>query len=83
MFDHTRGLWLQTWVDDQGAYLLFTGKRAPEAMVLIGRMPTGEPNGMRMRWHALSRERFAWDYEKQQANGSWAAQWHIDYRRTD
>jgi hypothetical protein len=82
VFDPKLGLWLQTWVDDQGGYLLFTGEREADAMVLVGRKPTGEPNGMRMRWHALSGERFEWDYEKVQPDGRWATQWHIDYRRT-
>ena len=82
VFDPRRGLWLQTWVDDQGGYLLFTGERKADVMLLLGRRPTGEMTGMRMRWHALTGKGFEWDYEKQEPDGTWATQWHIDYRRT-
>jgi hypothetical protein len=81
VFNEERQLWLQTWVDDQNGYLLFTGRREPDRMILLGRRPDGVPNGMRMIWDDITTDAFSWDYQKQSGDGAWSSQWKIAYRR--
>lgn len=80
VFSEKQQVWLQTWVDDQGAYLPFVGGREGDEMILVGRLPDGTPSGMRMRWHGITPEGFVWDYERQ-VDGAWRSAWHIAYRR--
>jgi hypothetical protein len=79
-FNAPKQVWLQTWVDDQGAYLLFAGRREPERMILIGRRPDGTPTGTRMVWEDITGDAFTWDYQREDPGG-WSSQWRIAYRR--
>ena len=80
IFNPARQVWCQTWIDDNGAYLLFVGRREPDRMILEGRRPDGAPNGTRMVWDRISADAFEWDYQKRDAD-AWTSQWHISYVR--
>ncbi len=72
VLDPKRG-WCQTWVDDQGGYLDFTGGPAPEGLVLA------RP-GQRMVFRDRTADGFTWDWEKQTASG-WELVWRLLYAR--
>jgi hypothetical protein len=53
VYDATRGLWHQTWVDSTGSLLILEGKFADGAMVLEGSSSTREgsaPTRQRITW---------------------------------
>jgi hypothetical protein len=70
VLDPVRG-WCQTWVDDQGSYLDFTGEPTPEGMVLA------RP-GARMVFRDVTPAGFTWDWEKETAD-SWEPSWRLLY----
>ena len=72
VLDPDRG-WLQTWVDNQGGYLDFTGGLNDEGFVFC------RP-GARMVFRDVSEDRFTWDWEKRSSD-SWQLVWRLDYRR--
>jgi hypothetical protein len=80
--------WVQTWVDNNGAYLDFAGGWLPDAaggrMVLersTGRM---SPARQRMTWHSISARSFVWEWAAQ-ATGHprepWDVMWRLRYDR--
>ena len=72
VLDRDRG-WLQTWVDDQGSYLDFTGGMTAEGFVF------GRP-GARMVFRDVQDDGFTWDWEKR-VDEQWQLAWRLDYRR--
>lgn len=72
VLDPTRG-WCQTWVDDQGSYLDFTGGPTEEGLVLA------RP-GQRMVFRDVTAQGFTWDWEKDAGDG-WQLVWRLVYAR--
>ena len=72
VLDADRG-WLQTWVDDQGSYLDFTGGMTEEGFVF------GRP-GARMVFRDVKDDSFTWDWQKR-VDDAWQLAWRLDYRR--
>ena len=70
--DVDRG-WLQTWVDDQGAYLDLTGGMTDEGFVFA------HPGG-RMVFRDITPDSFTWDWEKRVGDG-WELAWRLIYAR--
>jgi len=61
------GKWRQTWVDDQGGYLAFTGGLEGGTMALYGEPradPTGKPFQMRMIWLDVTRAALRWEWQR-------------------
>jgi hypothetical protein len=73
VLDKDRG-WLQTWVDDQGSYLDFTGGPSDEGFVFC------RP-GWRMVFRDVTADAFRWDWERSAEDGSWTLQWRLLYAR--
>ena len=77
--------WQQTWVDDQGSYLDFTGgPEAGSAMTLSMDRPGpgGKPVKMRMIFKNITADAFDWSWEKSSDGGkTWQVQWPIHYTR--
>lgn len=77
-------LWQQTWVDDQGEYIVLTGTYSDGKMTL-----TTEPamnNGVkiinRMVFHNITKDSFDWEWEATIDEGkTWKNNWHIHYQR--
>ena len=82
-FDARAGVWKQTWVDNQGGYLDFTGGFADGRMVL---QRTAERDGeeflQRMVWYDIEPDALDWNWERSTDGGeTWDVQWRIRYER--
>ena len=82
-YDTERKLWCQTWVDNSGSYLDFTGGFENEKMILSrDAMVRGEACKQRMVWFNIDANQFDWNWERSDDGGqSWRALWEIKYRR--
>ncbi|MBW3667456.1 MAG: DUF1579 family protein, partial [Actinobacteria bacterium] len=84
VFDTTARLWRQTWVDNAGGYLLFTGGVDGSNFVL--RTEPAERNGVtvvnRMVFADIRRNSLSWHWQASTDGGeSWEELWTISYRR--
>jgi hypothetical protein len=76
----SRRQWRQTWVDDSGSYLVFTGGWDDGRMVLVGeRRPDGRT--MRMVFLNIDRDRLEWRWEASADLRDWRPMMVIQYRR--
>lgn len=76
--------WKQTWVDNQGSYLDFSGEFTNGAMVLVREAtgPQGRKFHQRMVWKNITAEKFDWSWERSLDGGkTWAVNWAIRYTR--
>lgn len=76
--------WKQTWVDNEGSYLDFTGEFKDGQMILTreASAPDGSRFLQRMVWKNIKYSEFDWSWEKSEDNGkSWQVVWPIHYRR--
>ncbi|MEW6084054.1 MAG: hypothetical protein AB1607_05590 [Chloroflexota bacterium] len=82
-YDAERSLWCQTWVDNNGAYLDFTGKFGGEKMILSrNAVVKGEACKQRMVWYNIEMNRFDWNWERSDDGGvAWRVLWQIKYTR--
>ena len=83
-YDRQAGRWKQTWVDNTGAYLDFTGGWQDDRMVLSRKaVVQGKASLQRMVFRDIGATRFTWDWEVSSDEGaSWTTQWRIEYTRT-
>ncbi len=83
VYDPERGLWCQTWVDNQGSYLDFTGKFEDGKMILSrDAIVKGEACKQRMVWFDIEANQFKWNWERSDDNGqTWKVLWHLQYTR--
>ena len=84
MFNRGQQKWQQTWVDNQGAYLDFTGEFSGGQMVLSrhARNPQGEEILQRMVFKNLSSDSLDWSWEVSKDSGkTWTVLWPIHYVR--
>ena len=84
VFDVASGKWKQTWVDNQGSYLDFTGEFKDNQMILS--RPATRPDGtkviQRMVWKNITSNEFDWSWERSKDNGqTWEVIWPIHYKR--
>lgn len=82
-YDKERGLWCQTWVDNSGGYLDFTGKLEGEKMILTrDAIVKGQTCKQRMVWFDIQADRFEWNWERSDDDGkTWRVLWNIHYTR--
>ncbi len=82
-YDPERNLWCQTWVDNNGTYLDFTGKFQDEKMTLSrDAVIQGETCKQRMVWYNIEMNRFDWNWERSDDGGvTWRVLWQIKYTR--
>jgi hypothetical protein len=76
--------WQQTWVDDQGSYLDFTGQFENGEMTLSMERtnPAGKPVKLRMIFKNIRADSLDWSWEKSADSGkTWQVQWPIHYVR--
>lgn len=76
--------WQQTWVDNAGAYLDFTGEFSNDRMELSrdGKDKNGKPIQLRMIFYNITNNEFDWNWEKTDDNGTnWKVLWKIHYKR--
>ena len=82
-YDAERKLWCQTWVDNNGSYLDFTGRFENEKMILSrDAVVRGQVCKQRMVWFNINTNQLDWNWERSDDGGeSWRALWEIKYRR--
>lgn len=82
-YDRGTALWKQTWVDNTGAYLDFTGAWRDGRMTLSRKaVVQGKPALQRMVFRDIGAQRFTWDWEVSSDDGAtWTTQWRIEYTR--
>jgi hypothetical protein len=84
IFDGVTGKWKQTWVDNEGGYLDFTGGVADGQMILQreASRPDGTKNLQRMIWKNVTANELDWSWESSTDGGkTWQVQWPIHYKR--
>lgn len=75
--------WQQTWVDNQGGYLDFTGGWQGDRMILQ-RQATREGVDFlqRMVWYDIQEDQLQWHWERSDDDGAtWQVLWHLQYER--
>ncbi len=82
-YDPERKLWCQTWVDNNGTYLDFTGKFEDEKMILSREaVVKGEACKQRMVWYNIDTNLLDWNWERSDDDGvTWRVLWQIKYKR--
>lgn len=83
VFDREARRWKQTWVDNNGSYLDFTGGWADGRMVLSRTARRGgETFLQRMVWQDITPDRLKWLWQRSDdQGGTWKTLWEIDYTR--
>ena len=83
-FDARSGKWKQTWVDNQGAYLDFTGEFRDGLMILARSFSKSDGTAVhqRMVWKNISPDQYDWSWESSNDGGkTWTVVWPIHYQR--
>ena len=84
VFDTPSAKWKQTWVDNQGAYLDFTGE-FKDGQMILGRevtRPDGSKALQRMVYKNIKADAFDWSWEGSKDDGkTWQVVWPIRYQR--
>jgi hypothetical protein len=76
--------WKQTWVDNNGSYLDFTGEFANGQMILSREAVDKDGNQFhqRMVWKDIKPDSFDWSWERSEDGGkTWKVVWPIHYQR--
>ena len=83
VYDAERKLWCQTWVDNSGSYLDFTGNFENGKMILVrDAVVRGEACKQRMVWYNIEKSQFDWNWERSDDGGTnWRVLWQIKYKR--
>lgn len=83
VYDAERNLWCQTWVDNNGTYLDFTGRFEDGKMILIrDAVVRDEACKQRMVWYNIETSQFDWNWERSDDGGAaWRVLWQIKYTR--
>jgi hypothetical protein len=84
VYNPKQGVWKQTWVDNQGSYLDFTGGLEGDKMILkrsfVG--PMENTVIQRMVYFNISQDSLDWSWESSQDDGkTWKQNWLIHYKR--
>ena len=83
VYDPERKVWCQTWVDNNGTYLDFTGGFENGRMILArDAVVRGEACKQRMVWYNIEPDQFDWNWERSDDGGqTWRVLWKIRYGR--
>jgi hypothetical protein len=82
-YNHQLEKWQQTWVDNSGGYLDFTGELRDGKMIL-SRQAEREGNVIlqRMVFYNIQENSLDWNWERSADDGeTWEVLWHISYQR--
>ncbi len=84
VYDPKGKQWQQTWVDNAGGYMLFTGGWSDSTMTLSRTVtrPNGSTMIQRMVFRDITASSFVWDWQASTDDGkSWKTNWQIFYKR--
>ena len=76
--------WQQTWVDNYGSYMVFTGGFKDDKMILEDEVENSETKKIKQRmiFYNIKKNSFEWNWEKSTNGGkSWELSWKIHYSR--
>jgi len=86
VYKRSTGEWKQTWVDNTGDYLEFTGEFVDD-MRMFTRFGTDQNGNVilqRMIFYDIQPDSFTWDWVSSSDNGAtWDLNWRIRYRRAE
>ena len=78
-YDPKSDQWKQTWVDNAGSYLVFTGGMDGDRMILRG---GNEQTQTRMIFDDIKEDSLLWHWEASTDGGkTWQSRWIINYKR--
>ena len=84
VYDAAASLWRQTWVDNAGNYLDFTGGLVDDEMRLSRHaVVEGADLQKRMVWTDIADDRFEWYWLRSPDGSEWEPLWHISYERLE
>ncbi|MCB0722093.1 MAG: DUF1579 family protein [Ignavibacteriae bacterium] len=84
VYNTRKGYWEQTWVDNSGAFLSFTGGPSGDKVILSREVNTkdGRHIMQRMIFSDIKPDAFTWDWESSTDDGTtWNLNWRINYTR--
>jgi len=84
IFDTVAGKWKQTWVDNEGGYLDFTGEFKDGQMILTREAVrrNGQKVRQRMVFKNITPHELDWSWEASTDGGkTWQVNWPIHYKR--
>ena len=74
VYNSVKKIWEQTWVDNSGGYMVFTGGFKNDKMILSGKVSgkDGKEIIQRMVFYNILKDKLDWDWESSKDNGiSW------------
>ena len=84
VYNPSKKIWQQTWVDNNGAYMDFTGGKDGENMYMQRKVlnKTGKEVIQKMTFTDIKESSFTWLWESSADNGAtWMQIWKIQYTR--
>ena len=84
VYDTLSKKWKQTWVDNQGEYLDFTGQMQDNKMILERSFISSKGTSIRQRmiFYNITKDKFDWNWENSIDGGAnWKLSWKIHYKR--
>lgn len=84
VYNPAKGVWQQTWVDNQGNYMNFEGGFENDKMTLVRSFvgPKGKTVMQRMTFYNISDDSLDWSWESSLDDGkTWKQLWLIHYKR--
>jgi hypothetical protein len=83
VYNPNKNIWQQTWVDDQGGYMVFNGGMSEDKMILSRKITRQEKELIqRMVFYNISENELDWNWESSDDNGeTWKLNWKIHYTR--
>jgi len=83
VYNPAEKLWQQTWVDDQGGYMVFTGGMENNKMILSRKISRNDIELIqRMVFYNISKDEFDWNWESSEDNGkTWQLNWKLHYTK--
>jgi hypothetical protein len=83
VYNPAEKIWQQTWVDDQGGYLVFTGGMESNKMILSRKISRDDKELIqRMVFYNISKDDFYWNWESSEDSGvTWKLNWKIHYTK--
>lgn len=83
-FNPNTGEWHQTWVDNYGGYLDFTGGPQDDGSTVLSRQfeHEGQTVSQRMVFHNVNEDSLDWNWERSLDEGeTWETLWAVHYER--